>query len=160
MDHHLAGRPHRAHEARAADDVVEALLEEAQQDVAGVALVPRGLLDVTTELRLHDAVVEAELLLLHEADAEVLEAPAAEPVRAGRRQLSLGRVLGDVGDGDADAAGELDLGAGVSSHSRVVLEMRSGAGRESPGATASRVVKQEAGGVSRSWVRLKGDPRP
>lgn len=58
----------------------------------------------------------AELLFFLETDAVVTESAAAVAVHAGRVELALGCVLGDVGDGDADAAGETDLGTCVCCH--------------------------------------------
>ena len=102
--------------AEAADDVVEALLEEAQQHGAGVALGLARFFHVAAELLFEDVVVEAEFLLLVEADAVVPQASAAETVHPGGVELALGRVLGDVGDGHADATGELDFRTGVVGH--------------------------------------------
>jgi len=113
---HLASGPDRSREARSADHVVEATLEELHEQLSGVALRPRRLSEVAAELLLEHAVVVAQLLLLVLADAVCLRALAAEAVHAGCRELALGGVLWDVRNGNTDAAGELDLGSDVASH--------------------------------------------
>ena len=117
---HLPRGPDGPGEARPADDVVQPLLQHLEQNLAGVALTPRGLGHVAPELLLQHAVVESELLLLVEPDPVVAQTPAAIPVHARRGELPLGGVLGDVGDGGADASRELHLGADVSSHRGVL----------------------------------------
>src|SRR5687767_4311137 len=58
----------RHREAHAVDDVVEALLEDAQQVLAGVALLARRLRVDVAELALEQAVDALDLLLLAELD--------------------------------------------------------------------------------------------
>ena len=121
VGNHLAGLPDRTCPAQAADDVVQALLEQAEDHGTRVARLTGSFGHVATELLFHHVVVEAELLLFVQTDAVVTQATTAEAVHARGVELALGGVLGDVGDGDADAAGELDLGAGVVGHDGCTL---------------------------------------
>src|SRR3954451_4498752 len=89
----LAGLPARGGEAEAHEHVVEAALEDAQQVLAGDALLTGSLLVVVAELLLEDAVVAARLLLLPQLHAVLglLLAPAA--VIAGRVGAALDAAL-------------------------------------------------------------------
>src|SRR3954452_16302515 len=89
----LAGLAARGGEAEAHEHVVEAALEDAQQVLAGDALLAGSLLVVVAELLLEDAVVAARLLLLPQLDAVLglLLAPAA--VIAGRIGAALDAAL-------------------------------------------------------------------
>jgi hypothetical protein len=90
-------------------------LEELEEGVGGVALALLGGGEAAAELLFLDAVVEAELLLLGETDTVFGVAAAAVAVHAGEDEF-LGGVLGDVGDGDANATGELYFWSGVTAH--------------------------------------------
>ena len=111
--------------AGAVHDVVEALLEQAQQVLTRRALLAHGLLVGVAELALEDAVDVLGLLLLLQL-GEVLAAgvaAAGATVRAGRERAALERlaalvVLEDVG---AEAARDAHLRAGVTSHGDQVL---------------------------------------
>ena len=74
-----------------------------------------GHVQVAAELRFQHAVVVAKLLLLGQAHAVFGVAPAAIAVHAGQLEF-LGGVLGDVGNGNADATGELDLRTEITAH--------------------------------------------
>src|SRR4051794_36129052 len=89
----LAGLAARGGGAEAHEHVVEAALEDAQQVLAGDALLAGSLLVVVAELLLEDAVVAARLLLLPQLDAVLglLLAPAA--VVAGRVRAALDAAL-------------------------------------------------------------------
>ena len=65
--------------------------------------------------------VITKLLLLVLADPVVLLPPAAIAVHTRRRELPLGGVLGDVGDGDANSPRKFHLGSKVSSHGTINL---------------------------------------
>src|SRR5207249_3279558 len=107
---HLAGAPDRADQAGAADDVVEAALQQLHQHRAGVPRLAGSIGQVAAELLFQDAVVVLDLLLLVEADAVVAQTPAAVAVHArGGLDPLVGGVLGDVGNGGADATGKTDL---------------------------------------------------
>ena len=95
-------------------------LQDLHHRVGGVALGLLGDVQELAELLLEHAVVEAELLLFGQADAVLGVAAAAVAVHAGEGEL-LGGVLGDVGDGDPDAAGQLDLRTEVTAHGRESL---------------------------------------
>ena len=66
--HQLAGAGHGGTEAEAEADVVETVLEQFQQVGTRGTLLGPGFLDVANQLTFGDAVVEAKLLLLFEAD--------------------------------------------------------------------------------------------
>ena len=104
-----------AADAEAAQDVVQPRLEELDHRVGGVALGLLGDVQEAAELLLEHAVVVAELLLFGEAHAVLGVAAAAVAVHAGEREF-LGGVLGDVGDRNADATGQLDLRTEVTAH--------------------------------------------
>src|SRR3954447_20399561 len=89
----LAGLAARGGEAEAHEHVVEAALEDAQQVLAGDALLAGSLLVVVAELLLEDAVVAARLLLLPQLHAVLglLLAPAA--MIAGRVGAALDAAL-------------------------------------------------------------------
>src|SRR5688572_12388296 len=117
--HELASLRPGAGPAGPEDDVVEALLEEAEQVLTRDALGAGGLLVEVLELALEQAVDVLGLLLLLELH-RVLGGltPAGATVLAGRvRPLLEGLaallVLEDV---DAEAPADLDLGSGVASH--------------------------------------------
>jgi hypothetical protein len=106
----LACGPDGLGDAESAQDVVQACLEDLHHRAGGVALGLLGDVEELAELLFQHAVMEAELLLLGEADAVLGVAAAAVAVHAGQREF-LGGVLGDVGDRDTDATGQFDLGA-------------------------------------------------
>jgi len=118
--HELAGLRTGARPAGAVHDVVEALLEQAEQVLTRGTLLTHGLFVGVAELALEDAVDVLRLLLLLQL-GEVLAAgvaTAGAPVGAGREGTALERlaallVLEDVG---AQAARDTHLGAGVASH--------------------------------------------
>ena len=58
-------------EAHTKTNVVEASLKQLKHDVTGNPLATGGLFIVATELALHDAVLEAKLLLFAQGDREV-----------------------------------------------------------------------------------------
>jgi hypothetical protein len=105
---------------RRPQDVVQARLEQLDHRVGRVALGLLGHGHEAAELLLEHAVVEAKLLLLDEAHAVLGIAPAAVAVHAGELKL-LGRVLGDVRNGNADAARQLHLRAGVTGHGGITF---------------------------------------
>src|SRR5690606_37251285 len=134
----LWGCPDGACPAQLSDGAVAAMFQHSQQQLAGSALGASGYADVPAEPGLQGDVAVAHLLLFVQADAEVAQSPAAEAVHARRVELTLGRVLGAVGDGDADAAGELDLWAGVIGHVAVTPAFGAGPSWCSAEASASR----------------------
>src|SRR5215471_14089614 len=85
MRDELASRGARHREAHAIDDVVQARLEHAQQVLARIALLARGLLVVRAELALEKAVDAFDLLLLAKLHAVVRQAPL---LRAGGAVLA------------------------------------------------------------------------
>ena len=121
----LAGLRAGGGPAGAVHDVVEALLEQAQQVLTRRALEAHGLFVGVAELALEHAVDVLRLLLLLQL-GEVLAAgvaAAGAAVRAGRERATLERlaallVLEDVG---AEAARDAHLRAGVASHDDQVL---------------------------------------
>src|SRR5262249_13871511 len=113
VDNHLAAGPNGAGEAGATNDVIEALLKELKEGLPGVAFAGAGVIDIATELAFQDVVVIAELLLFVLAYAVVLETATAIAMDAGRSELALGGMFGDIGDGDADATRKFDLGAKI-----------------------------------------------
>ena len=117
---HLPSSPDRADETAAADDVVEASFEQLQQHVAGIALATARFHHISAELLLHDAVVVAEFLLLGQANAIVLRPSVAKAMHARGVELTPSRMLRDVRDRDADAAGQFDLGTDVPSHTSAI----------------------------------------
>ena len=112
----LASGPDGSGPSQPSDGVVQPLLQNPQQDFTRVALGARGFVHVEAELTLEDVVVIAELLFFVQTHTVVTQSPAPEAVGARGVELSLGGVFGKVGDGDADAAGEFDLGACVVGH--------------------------------------------
>ena len=118
MADQLARGEDRRRELGAIDDHVEALLEQADQVLAGVALHPGGLLVAALELLFGDvAVIALELLLGAQLDAEVRHlALAALAVLAGAVFALVHRGLGTAPDVLAHAAVELVLGAGALRH--------------------------------------------
>src|SRR3569623_1379184 len=114
----LARGEHRRRELGAVDDDVEALLEQADQVLAGVALHAGGIGVAGAELLLgHVAVIALELLLGAQLDAEVRHlALAALAVLAGTIFTLVHRGLGTTPDVLAHAAIELVLGAGALRH--------------------------------------------
>ena len=113
---HLACGPDCPGEPGASDDVVQAAFEQLEQQLAGVACFAACIIDIATELFFHHMVVIAELLFFVETDAVITQAPASESVDTGAGELAFGGVLWVVGDGDADASREFDLGSEVASH--------------------------------------------
>ena len=117
----------RRREAEPVDDVVHALLERAEQVLAGHAGVAGRLDEVVAELLLEDAVHAADLLLLAKLQAVVADLAAADAVLAGRRRAPLERALLGV----AAAALEVELqplpaaepadGIGVTGHGLSML---------------------------------------
>src|SRR5262245_62792339 len=93
MADQLPGLAPRGGEAEADEDVVEAGLEQAQQVLAGHALLAGGLFVVGAELLLEHLVVAARLLLLAQLHAVLgLPHPAAA-VLAGRLGATLDAAL-------------------------------------------------------------------
>src|SRR5690606_13096165 len=115
----LAGLGAGARPAGPEDDVVEALLEHAEQVLARHALLAVGLGVEVGELLLEEAVDVLGLLLLRELQRVLGGLPAAGPtvltrgVRATVEGAAPLLVLEDV---DAETARDLDLGSGVTSH--------------------------------------------
>jgi hypothetical protein len=101
------------------DDVVEALLEEAEQVLTRDALGAGGLLVEVLELALEQAVDVLGLLLLlqlHRVLRRLATARATVlPRRVGPLLESLAALL-VLEDVDAESAADLDLGSGVASH--------------------------------------------
>ena len=116
MSDDLAGGPDGAADAKPAEDVIEAAFENLHQGVGGVALGFFGDIEEAAELLFVHAIVVAELLLFTEADAVFGVSAAAIAMHAGEFEFSAGGVLGDVGDGDTDATGQLELGTGIAAH--------------------------------------------
>ena len=125
----LTRAPHGAGETRAADDVVQAQLEELHHHFAGVALATTSFFEVATELLLEHVVMEANLLLLILADSVVLETTATETMHTWRGELALRGVLWDVHDRDTNLARELHLRTEIARHgtSSFLQEAYSGA---------------------------------
>src|SRR5690606_22523639 len=122
MADELPGRGPGQREAHAVDDVVQAGLEQLQEDLAGVAALGSRLLVVIAELPLEQAVDTLDLLLLTQLVGVVgqLAATRGGAVLAGLLlQLALRikrprrRLQAEVG---TFAAGELALGTNVTSH--------------------------------------------
>src|SRR6478672_1145460 len=111
----LASRTTGAGQAGAVDHVVQAGLEDLQQGLTGFARAARGLLVVTAELLLHDAVGEASLLLLLQLGEVLLLLHPATAVLAGREGTEL-EVLVAADEVDLEATRLLGDGAGVTSH--------------------------------------------
>src|SRR6476660_4466290 len=111
----LASRTTGAGQAGAVDHVVQAGLEDLQQGLTGLARAARGLLVVTAELLLHDAVGEAGLLLLLQLGEVLLLLHPATAVLAGREGTEL-EVLVAADEVDLEATRLLGDGAGVTSH--------------------------------------------
>ena len=118
----LPGLAARGGEAEPHQDVVEAALEQAQQVLAGDALLAAGLVVVVAELLLEHLVVAARLLLLAQLVAVLGLAHAAAAVLARRVGAALDAAL--VGEAAlaleeqllALAAALLALGSGVAGH--------------------------------------------
>ncbi len=111
----LSGGPDRADDAEAADDVIEAGLEELEQGDGGVALGFFGEGHVAAELFFHDGVMGLDALLFAEAHAVFRKAIAAERVHPGGDKLGF-VVFGEIGDCDAETTGEADLRSSVTTH--------------------------------------------
>src|SRR5690606_29310542 len=109
----LAGGPDRRHELGAVDDGVEPALEQADQQLAGIAALALGLAVGAQELLLGDvAVIALELLLGAELQAEVRHlALAALAVLAGAVFALVHGALRAAPDVLAHAAVELVLGS-------------------------------------------------
>jgi hypothetical protein len=117
--------------AGAEHDVVEALLQHAEQVLAGHALLAAGFLVQVGERPLEHPVDVLGLLLLLQLQQVLggLAATAAAVLTRGVGALveGLGALL-VLEDVDAETTRDLDLGAGVSSHD--FLRVRSGAAWE------------------------------
>ena len=111
-------------EAHAVDDVVQTRFEHAQQVLAGIALLARGLLVIRVELALEQAIDALDLLLLAQLHAVVRDAAAlgaAGAVLAGlllelalRIERARGALEAEIG---AFAARELAGGSDITCHS-------------------------------------------
>src|SRR5712664_3477685 len=126
--HQLAGLGAGVGEAQPEDDVVEALLEELEQVLAGLALGGAAAQVVAAELRLQQAVEALDLLLLAQLHAVLGELGAPLAVLARRVRTALDRALVRVAAvalqihlqvlSPADPAGRLR----VACHSWMLLE--------------------------------------
>src|SRR5688572_2680118 len=92
----LSGLRAARREAHAIDGVVEAHLEQAQQVLAGHALVLLRLLEVVAELALEDRVALAHLLLLAQLQPVLAHLAAAHGVHARRRAAALEGALARI----------------------------------------------------------------
>src|SRR6478609_8644149 len=115
VGHELAGGATGPGQAGAVDHVVQAGLEDLQQVLTGLAGAARGLLVVTAELLLHDAVGEASLLLLLQLGEVLLLLDPATAVLAGREGTEL-EVLVAADEVDLEATRLLGDGSGVTGH--------------------------------------------
>jgi hypothetical protein len=114
---HLAGCLAGITEASTVADVVEAALEELEEDDTRDTAAAGCFLIVSAELLLEDAVLETELLLLAEGDGVfgLLLAACADAVLAGREVAAL-QGLGGAEKRDAEAAGKFGAGTCVACH--------------------------------------------
>jgi len=112
MAHELAGGEDGRHELRAVDDRVETALQQADQDLARVALLAVGFLVDAAELLFGNIAVETlELLLGAELDAKVGKlALAALSVLAGTVFAAVDRALRATPDVFAHPAVDFVLG--------------------------------------------------
>src|SRR5690606_37665539 len=113
--HQLAGLTTRAGEAGTVDDVVQARLEDGQQNLTGLAGAACGLFVVAAELLLHDAVREAGLLLLLQLEQVLALLDPRAAVLAGRVGATLeGLIASD--QVDAKTTRLTGNGTGITSH--------------------------------------------
>src|SRR5437764_4822543 len=136
VPHELARLRARVGKAEAEDHVVEALLEELEQVLAGLALGGAAAQVVAAELRLEQAVEPLHLLLLAELHAVLGELGAALAVLARRVRAALDGALVRVAAvalevhlqifAPADAAGA----SCISSHLRILYTRRRLGGRQ------------------------------
>ena len=122
MLHQLPALGARGREAHAADDVVEAALEQAEHVLARRALHARRVREVARELTLEHSVDASDLLLLTQTEAVLGELDAGlavlpRRVRATRDAALLGvAALALEIELDAFAATQLADGTDVTSH--------------------------------------------
>ena len=96
-------------------DIVQPYFQDLHHGIGRVALGFLGHVHVTAELLFHHAVMEAELLLFAEANTVLGIATTTIAVHAGEGEF-FASVLLNVGDRNANTAGEADLRSGVTAH--------------------------------------------
>jgi len=114
---HLTGSGAGGGKVQAVDDVVEAELQQLQEDIAGHAAAAGGFLIVLAELAFEHAVHEAKLLLFgkHDAVVRLLLAAGAGTVLT-RREGTTGESLGGTEELNAETAADLGGRTCVTSH--------------------------------------------
>ncbi len=112
----LAGLGPGGGETGAPDDVVEPLLEQAQQVLTGDATLAVGHLVVAAELALEDPVHGAQLLLLPQLEHVVALLDPAAAVLAGWIRTALDRAALVLAERSAGAATGAVAGPRVTSH--------------------------------------------
>src|SRR5712692_3873310 len=169
VPHQLARLRAGVGEAEPEDHVVEALLEELEQVLAGLPLGGRAARVVAAELRLEQAVEALDLLLLAQLHAVLGELGAALAVLARRVGAALDGALVRVAAvalqvhlqvfAPADAAGAFR----IASHRLCVLLHAAALGRPATVVRDGRDVADErdleAGGGQRAQRRLAARPR-
>src|SRR5688500_3122158 len=133
--HQLAGHVAGLGEAGPVDHVVEARLEDLQQDLTGLARLAVGLFVVTAELLLEDAVDAAGLLLLTKLEQVLAVLGAAAAVLTRRVGPDLDRALRGLALAALEeqlhllAPAEPAVGSGVTGHVKYSCFVSSVAGQ-------------------------------
>ena len=120
VGHHLTGSGAGGGKVEAVDDVVEAGLQQLQEDIAGHAATAGGFLIVLAELTFEHAVHEAELLLFSEHDTVVglLLAAGAHTVLT-RREGTASKSLAGAEEFNTETTADLGGRTCVTSHNLV-----------------------------------------